>query len=585
VPAAPLVPPDRNGPPAETGNSESSLEFSGVHVIPTPAVAIAARAKTGTLQTIATDADTMHVEVQAHELLDAAWIHRQFQLNNMIGQRVSAARVVTLVLMLNRIFLANGYINSGILLTEQGWPATGGMLELQLINGRISGELNKPTIPVDWAGGRSNGLTTDYILSRLPAASEAPLDGNALEREFRLLAEDPAIRTINAQLNPGSRPGEATLALSVDPEPRFDSYVSVSNSRSPSVGGYRVAAGGSARNIVTAGDLLSAEVGETAGMTDGTVGYSAPLSPDFSAHARFSADKAAVVDEAFRSLGIHSTDTDWEIGLSHVFLASPLTPASDGAGWSPAESVSLGMTVAGRETTSTLLGKPFSFSPGDVDGKSSYTVFRASADWLERGERQVLTISALGSFGLRGTGSDVPGVSAPNPNFKALLVQGNYARRLNTGSLELHVRLAGQVASGLLYSGERLAVGGDATVRGYRENLLLADEGAVGSVELACAVRFDTLPCSEMINDWKTFHASIFFDGAYVNNAAAPQPLPKSIRSVGTSLSWAPLNGILASITYGYALNYVTPIGRPDLQDRGVSFEVTVHPLSLFQLQ
>jgi len=167
--------------------------------------------------------------------------------------------------------------------------------------------------------------------------------------------------------------------------------------------------------------------------------------------------------------------------------------------------------------------------------------------------------------------------------FLTLLGQMNYARRLNGGSLELRARLAGQLASGLLYSGERFAVGGQDTVRGYRENLLLSDDGAVGSVELSCSLRLGAVPCSKAVEDWKSLRAGVFVDGAVVKNEAGAQPAPTSISSVGIDLTWAPTTAVLARVTYGHALRYAPPTGRPDLQDRGFSFEVTVHPLSLLR--
>ena len=50
---------------------------------------------------------------------------------------------------------------------------------------------------------------------------------------------------------------------------------------------------------------------------------------------------------------------------------------------------------------------------------------------------------------------------------------------------ELRARLSGQWADGVLYSGERFSAGGETTVRGYRETLLLTDEGVIGSIEIA----------------------------------------------------------------------------------------------------
>jgi hemolysin activation/secretion protein len=579
APTAPVVPPRAGDQAAPPTGPATGLMLGDVQVdaAPGPSGQVTGRGLS------LSGADGPRIEARRHEALDAAWVRRQFELNGMIGRETSADRVVALVLAINRVFLANGYVNSGVLLGAQGWPASGGVLKLRLINGRVApAGPGQPGIAVAWTKGGRKGLTARYVRDRLPAASQVPFNGAALERDFRLLAEDPAIRTVNAQLNPGAHAGEATLALSVDPQPRVDAYVSIANSRSPSVGGDRVAVGGSVRNALVAGDVISAEGGLTSGTADGTIAYSAPLTPDTRFRVRYATDGAAVVDESLRALDIHSAETTYEVGLSHTVYARPLTPIAETGRWSPAESLVIGAQWLHRTSNSTLLGLPFSFSPGSVNGRSDYSVMRLSADWVQRGERQVLALSATGSFGLNGSGSDVPGVSAPAPDFKTLLGQLNYARRLNGGSLELRARLAGQLASGLLYSGERFAVGGQDTVRGYRENLLLSDDGAVGSVEISCSVRLDAVPCAKAVEDWKSLRAGVFVDGAVVKNEAGTQPAPTSISSVGIDLTWAPSTAVLARVTYGHALRYVPPTGRPDLQDRGFSFEVTVHPLSLF---
>ena len=472
APAPRVVSPAPPQPAGSRIGAGPSLAISDLRISVEPAIARPPRAKGAAAQRLAIG--DLSVELGPREALDAAWVRRQFERNRLIGRPTTASQVVTLLLMINRTFLANGYVNSGVLLARQDWPQAGGRLDLRLVYGQVVGPPASGHVTVAWAHGRSEGLTASYISQRLSAASETPLDGTALERQFRLLAEDPAVSTINAQLNPGGAPGQATLAVVVDPQPRVDNYVSASDSRSPSVGGYRSATGGSVRNFALPGDVLSGEVGTTSGLTDGTIAYSAPLIDGLSLDGRFSADNAAVVAEPLRSLDIRSREQDWEYGLSKTLIALPLTPVGDTGGWSAAQSLIVGASVAHRDTSETLLGEPFSLAPGEVEGRSSYSVLRAHLDWVQRSATQVVAVSAVGTFGISGTGSDVPGIIAPDPHFQAALVQANYASRLNPGSLELLARTAFQVASGPLYSGEQLAIEGATTVRGYREgNLIL----------------------------------------------------------------------------------------------------------------
>ena len=82
------------------------------------------------------------------------------------------------------------------------------------------------------------------------------------------------------------------------------------------------------------------------------------------------------------------------------------------------------------------------------------------------------------------TRSSVAGLPSPSRHFTSAVGQVSYARRLTPDQLELRVQATGQWAGGLLYADERLSLGGEFSVRGYRESLLLADTGAFGSIQL-----------------------------------------------------------------------------------------------------
>jgi len=514
------------------------------------------------------------------EPLDADWVRRQFAQNGVPG-RAGTAQALALVQLVNRAFLSAGYVNSGVVVR----PAPGeGVLALHIVyGGLVAPAPGEPAISVAWNGGRAKGLDAGYVRDRLPSTAARPLSVAALERDFRLLAEDPAIRTINADLRPGARPGEASLALSVYPQDRFELYATAANNRSPSVGGERIALGGSVRNLLRAGDLFSAEVGTTRGVDDAEVGYAVPvLSPRNSLYVRAGYNDAAVVDSVLGPLDISAKERSVEAGITRKLLDEPLLPSSRPGRWSPARTLTMGGAVAWRESRSYLFGEPFSFAPGAVDGRSRYTALRLTGDYVARNVDQVFAASVTATFGLEGTRTDVPGLPNPKPHFHAVLTQLNYARRLSAGGLELRGRLSGQWADGLLYSGERFSAGGEATVRGYRENLLLADRGAVGSLELAQPLRLSKRRMGARAFDWDAFTVSAFTDGALVRNDVGPQP-KHSISSVGASLAWAPSEALSARVTYAKALNTVDVAGKRNLQDHGFEFRVVVHPLRLLR--
>lgn len=514
------------------------------------------------------------------EPLGPEWVRRQFVNNSLVGPAVPPERIGALVHLINLAFAANGFVNSGVVLARQteGDPA----LRLRLIGGHLAAAQGQDAIVVHWRDGHRRGLSARYVIARMHVARAEPLSQPALEHDFRNLADNPAIRTVDARLQPGARPGEAALLLTVNPAPRFDVYVTAANSRSPSVGGNRIAVGGSIRNALVAGDVFGVEYGSTSGLDDLAASETLPISASgFAIAVRGGFNRAAVTDRPLVPLIIRSREWYVEGGVTRTLLAEPLLPGDAPGRWLPAQSAAVGLIAVHRQVTSSLLGQPFSFSPGTVDGRIEYTAMRLTGDYMRRSPISVFALAVTGTLGIEGTRSAPPGPQTPSEHFVALLVQANYARRINVSGLELRSRASGQLAGGLLYSPERFAIGGADTVRGYRESLLLADEALVGSIGLAQPVTIGP----RRQNGFRpgSFVIGPFIDGVISRNRQPPQPMPTSISSVGASLEWTPAAWLLARGTFAHPLRFVRATGDRNIQDRGFEFRVTLRPLELIR--
>ena len=525
----------------------------------------------------------LQLHYAAGAAIDAAFVRDQFVRNGLIGRPVDAAALVDLVQLINAGLIREGLVNTGVVVEPQPPLSDGGQLKLTLVYGRLgSADGRTPPLRIDWGQRGRQGLSEGYIAARMPSARQTPVDASAIERDFRLLSDDPSIRTVRAELKGLDTPGEAQLALTIDPAPRYDLYATVANNRSPSIGGERAALGGSARSLLTSTDSLAFEVGRTSGATDAVGSYSTPLfGYGLRANVRAGLNNAAVIDPELLALDISARDRFVEAGLGYTIFERPLLPAGPGR-WISARSLGTGVTFVHRRTTTFLFGEPFSFTPGSVRGRAEYSAIRASLDFIDRGPAQAVTLSLIGTLGLDGTRSDVIGLPQPPENFKTIVAQANYARRLTADRLELRGRLTGQWTDDVLYTAERFSVGGSNTVRGYRENLILADRGVVGSVELAQPFSLSSGGAARRDVDLGSFTASLFVDGAWVDNVGSGDPSPRWIASAGVSLLWTPSDALTARLTYGESLKKVQTVGKRDLQDRGFAFCVTVRPLALF---
>lgn len=509
--------------------------------------------------------------------LNASWIEAQFA-SALIAGPLPPSRAVALVQLINRAFVGAGFVNSGLLVEGREDDA----LALRLVLGRLAdSDPKKPAMTVEFADGRSGGLSADFIRSRFTSAHSAPLSAFALERDFRLLDESPVISSISAALTPGGRPGEANLRLIVNPATRFDLYAGASNDRSPSVGGDRLFGGGYFRNLFSSGDQVSFEAGITRGVEDVQASYSTPLfTTPLSLSLRASFNNAAVITSALAPLDINAKDRSAEAGLIWQLIAEPLMVRGGLRRWSPSEALSVGLHWIARRQKSYLLGERFSFAPGSVDGRSEFDAIRLSSDYIRRDQRRVIAVSLGVTVGLDGTRSDIPAIPTPRRQFMGVLGQLNFAQRIGE-SFELRGRLTGQHSRGTLYSGLRLSVGGANTVRGYRENLFLVDRGAVGSLEIAhnFNIRGDR---GRSDFDWGRLSVFGFVDGARFRNAEAPQTEQRWIASTGLGLAWRPSPSLQASIAYGHALRSVEIAGNKSLQDRGIHFRILTRPFDVF---
>jgi hemolysin activation/secretion protein len=158
------------------------------------------------------------------------------------------------------------------------------------------------------------------------------------------------------------------------------------------------------------------------------------------------------------------------------------------------------------------------------------------------------------------------GLRQPDGQFVAWLAQLQWARRFEPWGVQAIFRVDAQLTSDTLPSLERFPLGGHLSIRGYRENQLVRDQGVVTSLELR-------LPIAPLEGRLGLFQLAPFADFGHATNRRNPTPDPTKLASVGIGLLWR-LGPVDASIYWGHHLVSVDTSGY--LQDDGIQFRVGV---------
>ena len=472
------------------------------------------------------------------------------------NREISAEELQTLRRKLTLYYVERGYVNSGALIPDQ--QVKDGEVEIRIVEGRLTGVVVSGN---QW-------LREGYISRRLERGLTAPLNMNDLGQNVLALHDGPVIKRVKARLKPGEKPGEAVLYAEIEEKDPWQLKFQLANDRSPSVGSGRLEADIAHRNLTGWGDTLDVRASLTEGLDDIQTSYSRPLNAaDTTVNVWFGRSNSEVVEAPFKTLDISSKTETYGLSLEHPMIK---TLSKE---WSS------GLTVEHRHGETFLLGEPFSFSPGAQDGEVDLTALRLSQNFSLRQPSRVLAFRQLFSFGMDALGATTT-EGGPDAHFFVSLSQAQWAERLGTKGVQLLAKADLQLAREPLLYLEKFAMGGDNKVRGYRENLLTRDNGAIVSLELRVPVaRVPLFGLSREVDDG-VVQLAPFVDWGRSWNKDDPATEPKNLSSLGIGLRWDPSPKIHAQF---YVAKTLTGSGveqtEHDLQDAGIHFRLTYQAL------
>lgn len=463
-----------------------------------------------------------------------------------LGRPVQWAELLELRDRISLAFVDRGYRTSGATIPQQ--TIRDGVLRIRIVEGRLS------NVEIE-----TDGRYLPRILKRrIRSATSGVPNVLRIEAALQRLQRDRKIERVEAQLIPQPERGVSVLKLVVEEAPPVSLRADIDNARSPAIGSY----GGSTRfgfdNALGIGDSLwlRAELSEGLRQFEGNL--SLPVSPwETLLSIRFQWSAADIVEEPIDDV----LDIATRSRTFSVELRQPFGSVVGGE----LESFLRGEL---RRSKSTIDGVGVGFVEGPEDGESKVSVLRWGVEWTRRGRSHAIALRSLATVGLEIFDATSQSGGIADGQFLAWLGQGEWAQRLPWWNVELVARGELQLTNSRLLPLEQTAIGGRYTVRGFRENVRVGDNGWIGSLEARIPiysrveprVRWDLIP---------------FVDSGAVWNAKRGSEDTDTLTSVGlgTRLSWD--RWLDLELFWGHSFEHVERSTERDLQDSGIHFRLT----------
>lgn len=446
-------------------------------------------------------------------------------------------------------YVNNGYINSGAVLPDQ--KVENNTIVIRIIEGRLS----------DIAINGLKHIRKSYVTGRLSPEPDVPFNINDLQKKLQLLHKSPLIRKINGELSPGLNPGDAFLSVHITEAAPLSGSVTYANDSPPSSGSLGPEAELRHMNLTGRGDSVLGRYKKTRGAEDIHVEYAFPVSSkDTRLGFSYDVTDSSIIEEPFDLIDIKSHSETCALSISH-----PLIKTAD-------RELTVTVSAENRSSETFLFDRPFSFSNNTRDGRTVINVGRLAVDWQLFRPSEVFAVRTVVSAGFD-VFDTTDFIARPDGEFIAVLGQAQWARRLDlVPNDQLICRASFQLANDGLPAMERFSVGGVNTVRGFRENEWVKDNGIAASVEYRMPVfRLPLFHFSRTLRDGMVELAPFADWGRSWNKSGYPDT--EIISSIGAGLRWTPTPGIHARVYFAHGLNNVSHDSR-DLQDSGVHFYV-----------
>lgn len=455
-------------------------------------------------------------------------------LKNYVGNSITTQQLNQLRFEITQLYLDLGYVNSTVILPDQ--TIENGTVVFQAIEGQIE--------KIYVSGNKS--LSTSFFSKTLNAENSQPLNIKQLKNKVNELKGNPQIESIHAELFPGRQPGRSQLKINVVEKKPYQIKIGLDNYRSPTIGAERGSVFAVHNNITGQSDSLAGQFGLTQGLTDYSLKYTFPIKL---LHSKLSTyyinSDATLIDNSINLNDIESKST--LIGFSWLLEGNKNHNSS--------YFYSAGYENSSSETTINGTG----VGGCNLQGLCESNVLFIGANWQHKSNffQNQGAVTARRGLGITSSNSSTDAI---DPEFTALLTQFYMTSAIRKFNAMFRLNSKLQYALDKLAGNERLSIGGAMSVRGYRENSVVSDNGFLLSTEW---VKKAFIP--------KTYVTTFIDYGVGWNKLLKTKK--EHLLSFGAGIGWHGIKSFNSELFVGVPL-----LQRPDeldnLQDYGVHFNL-----------
>ena len=449
---------------------------------------------------------------------------------------------------ITELYVKKGYITSGAYIPPQ--TIQSGVITIGVVEGKLA--------DIQVTGTRR--LNPNYVRSRLAIATSPPLNQKQILEALQLLQLDPLIQNVSAELSAGSRPGTSVLKVEIKEAKSFSTQAVFDNGRSPSVGSFRRRLQLTEANLLGLGDGLSLSYTNTDGSNTFDGGYTLPLNPQNGTLSfDFGTSSSNVIERPFNVLDIQSSSRYYELTFRQPVIQTPT------------QEFALGVTARRRESEASYIeGEriPFPSLGADEEGRTRISALSFFQEWTTRNRHEVIALRSQFNLGIGAFNATI-NFDAPDSRFFSWQGQAQWARLLAPDTLML-LRVNTQLASQALLPLEQFGLGGLGSIRGYRQDFLLKDNGVFASAEVQ-------IPILRLPQINSMLQVAPFIDFGVGWNNSGDNSNSNTLASIGLGLRWLQSDHFTARLDWGIPLISVDSRDRT-WQENGLYFYLLYNP-------